>query len=148
MKRGDSMKKRLQQLNENQSGQAELLGGLMLLAITVLIFFILQAYDNLGREYRDKPIKLDARIEFMNTLRDIEVKVESENVTKADNQLLDNAISELPDEYSIELETFELKTKLSGTLRKLIQDPSDTYLKRTMTETLNQTKQYVIDHEF
>lgn len=142
------MKKRLQQLNKNQNGHAELLGGLMLLAITVLIFFILQAYENLGKEYGDKPIELDARIEFMNTLRDIEVKVESENVTKADKKLLENAISELPDEYSIELETFALGTKLSGTLGKLIQDPSDTYVKRSMTETLNQTKQYVIDHEF
>ena len=142
------MKKRLQELNKNQKGEVELLGGMMLLTITVLIFFILQAYENIGRESRDKPIELDTRIEFMNTLRDIEVEVESENVTKADKQLLDNAISELPDEYSIELETFELGTKLSGTLGKLIQDPSDTYLKRTMTETLNQTKQYVIDHEF
>ena len=120
---------------EDDSLKILMVFGVFLIAILTILLVILKFSENNDRVYE---VTSYTEIEILDTLRDLEVKVEAETVTKDDIAVVDSIFHVHP--YTSYSREFELLRDFE----ELVEEPSDTYLKKIVTEELNRAKTYVL----
>lgn len=115
--------------------------GVFLITVLTILLVILKFSENNDGVYEVYEVTGYTEIEILDTLRDLEVKVEAETVTKDDIAVVDSIFDVHPfTSYSREFE-------LLRDFEELVEEPSDTYLKKIVTEEMNRAKTYVLNYK-
>lgn len=153
MKRGDCMRKRIQHEIKNEKGFVSIeavlaLGIILMLAGLILVFFSGAAsslsssesssFEMTETEYAEE-IE-EGRIALLDTVRDLEIKVEAGTVTDTEKQTLADMNQKLEMLFGSEIEE-----QVSNDFTALVENPSDTSLKEPVKKQLDDLELYLLN---
>ena len=147
------MRKRIQHANKNEKGfvtiEAVLLVGIVIMLSGVILVFFSGAASSLS-SYESSSLEMteaeyaeeieEGRIALLDTVRDLEIKVEAGTVTDTEKQTLAEINKKLEMLFGSEIEE-----QVSNDFKALVGNPSDTSLKEPVKKQLDDLELYLLN---
>ncbi|AJD93185.1 hypothetical protein JMA_38670 (plasmid) [Jeotgalibacillus malaysiensis] len=147
------MRKRIQHAIKNENGfvsiEAVLAFGIMIMLVGLILVFFSGAASSLS-SYESSSLEMteaeyaeeieEGRIALLDTVRDLEIKVEAGTVTDTEKQTLTEINKKLEMLFGSEIEE-----QVSNDFTALIGNPSDTSLKEPVKKQLDDLELYLLN---
>lgn len=147
------MRKRIQHASKNEKGfvsiEAVLAFGIMIMLVGLILVFFSGAASNLS-SYESSSLEMteaeyaeeieEGRIALLDTVRDLEIKVEAGTVTDTEKQTLTEINKKLEMLFGSEIEE-----QVSNDFTALVGNPSDTSLKEPVKKQLDDLELYLLN---
>lgn len=147
------MRKKMQHVTQNEKGFVSIESILVICAVMILAGLILtffsgaasslsssesSSYEMTEEEYAEQTE--NTRIELLDNVRELELKVEAETITATDSELVDEIKENL-----MMFDGSELDEQVSSDIVALMENPNDKTLKQQVKDQLDDVELYLLN---